>query len=1217
MSQSEEKEPFLQDVFPVELEEINKRRQALHLPDIPSDSVPSAKLHLVGLALSGGGLRSATFSLGVIQALAKHGLLKAVDYLSTVSGGGYLGACLSSVLNNPKVGPDQARFPLQYQVGAKEPLSVGQLRQGARYLAPGGVLDTLRIPALLLRGILSNLLIFLFLVLLLVFATEFVYEIGTRIRLPFGSVALGVIVAFVILVMVSPLLSRVLRGRSSWATRNFEEMTFTLVLLVLLSIMFLVPMIIFVDQSLDASWIEVKKSIMANLLRPFEPRDSLQWLMVLAMLILFMVVGRASKHVAKLGGKILLIILGFLGPAFLFFLFLGLLAMAVDSPFITTKELFSLDATYADQFDGMGQVTPNLSRAFRNHHLRLSKNAQIVTLEEGLRWLLQDGERGFALVRGQGEVSVHPDYQYALNRGRVPPELRTALMKKGYRLGRQARSLPDLGDNRFKISGSHRYWVVHDPTSREWALEQIVTGPTIAETFQRVSYTIQISEVAKGVLIHEDVSFSDDDLGQAIRFVEQTNPHDVILLVDNSTPPFADLNGFRRAFVESLEKALVSLRPTVRLGIFWFDEHVYAAGTFQSLRTERKKTLLQPFLGDTNQTQPQVNFQGRLSNIPAAVERALREFREHGREGVQKSIVLVSDGIIEVTGDRHDTSLEEWLEQDFVRDAQTAGIRLYGIALSSRANFGLFGTMARQTGGTYYPVFESTKGVRFEDLFGAMEKIRAAAGSHLVSPFDQVTITDKGVGTKYTLTRDQAGIRIRATLRDHALTPGGLADPTEPWRAVFEDHGIELGDEASISQVSEGRWEVQDPYLYTISKNGSQLMIRRGAEDWGEGVLDLITAGIPSSIWDGRTDWVLGGIFGILLLYWLLVDINRISPHSFYRDRLSKAFLFRVTGSGALEHHDKQLLSSLNNEGSAAPYHLINVALNLQGSKDPSLRGRVSDFFIFSKQFIGSERTGYVKTREMEQFDSNLDLGTVMAISGAAAAPNAGMTTVKSVVFILTLLNIRMGYWLPNPRILRNLSWLTRRSLQRGPGPKYLLKESLGHLDTKGRYINVSDGGHIENLGLFELLRRRCKLIIAVDGERDPDMQFGSLVKLLLYARIDLGIEIDIDLEPLRKNEQGFSSTHWVLGTIRYADGETGSLLYIKASLTGDEYEYIRNYHSENSLFPHESTAEQFFTEARFEAYRGLGFHIGDQLFSNSEQLGVGFPLFHGKVSKE
>ncbi len=152
---------------------------------------------------------------------------------------------------------------------------------------------------------------------------------------------------------------------------------------------------------------------------------------------------------------------------------------------------------------------------------------------------------------------------------------------------------------------------------------------------------------------------------------------------------------------------------------------------------------------------------------------------------------------------------------------------------------------------------------------------------------------------------------------------------------------------------------------------------------------------------------------------------------------------------------------------------------------------------------------------------------------------------------------------------------------------------------------------------MYELLRRRCKFIIALDGGRDPEMKFGSLVKLMLYARIDLGIEIDIDLDPIRKNAEGLSSTHSSLGIIRYADGETGYLLYIKSSLTGDEYEYIRKYQSENPDFPHESTATgQFFSEARFEAYRSLGFHIGDELFSNAEALGDFHKLRSGERSE-
>jgi hypothetical protein len=201
----------------------------------------------------------------------------------------------------------------------------------------------------------------------------------------------------------------------------------------------------------------------------------------------------------------------------------------------------------------------------------------------------------------------------------------------------------------------------------------------------------------------------------------------------------------------------------------------------------------------------------------------------------------------------------------------------------------------------------------------------------------------------------------------------------------------------------------------------------------------------------------------------------------------------------------------------------------------------------------------------------------------------------------MTLLNIRLGYWLPNPRLGRKVSWLSRIGLRRRPGPKYLLKEALGMVDECGKYVNVSDGGHIENLGLYELLRRRCKFIVAVDGEADPDMTFGSLVNLQLYARLDMGIEIKMDLDPIRKDDEGLSSRRWALGKIRYGPGEEGVLLYIKSSVTGGEYEYVRAYRAKNPSFPHESTAGQFFTEGQFESYRALGYQIADELFSSAE----------------
>ncbi len=172
-------------------------------------------------------------------------------------------------------------------------------------------------------------------------------------------------------------------------------------------------------------------------------------------------------------------------------------------------------------------------------------------------------------------------------------------------------------------------------------------------------------------------------------------------------------------------------------------------------------------------------------------------------------------------------------------------------------------------------------------------------------------------------------------------------------------------------------------------------------------------------------------------------------------------------------------------------------------------------------------------------------------------------------------------------------------------------------LDENLDLVLLTDGGHIENLGIYELLRRRCKLIIAVDAEADPAMQFNSLISLERYARIDLGIRIELPWsgiaettsaimaantkrEKLPKEQKG---PHAALGKIYYDDGSVGHLLYLKSSLSGDENDYIRDYAARNPSFPHETTADQFFSEEQFEVYRALGFHAAHGVLSRDASV--------------
>ncbi len=323
--------------------------------------------------------------------------------------------------------------------------------------------------------------------------------------------------------------------------------------------------------------------------------------------------------------------------------------------------------------------------------------------------------------------------------------------------------------------------------------------------------------------------------------------------------------------------------------------------------------------------------------------------------------------------------------------------------------------------------------------------------------------------------------------------------------------------------------------------------------------------------------------------FWLL-NINFTSPHRHYRNKLAEAYVIQPTDDSKANKPVILPLSKIGTTVKRSPYHLLNGALNVPGSHNPAMQGRLTDFFLFSPAYCGSPLTGYQPTRDWEAADPHLDLGTAMAISAAAAAPQMGLGTQKNLSFWLALLNIRLGYWMRVPN----------KSAGRfggSPGLWFLLKEMLGTMDEKSPWLNVSDGGHIENLAVYELLRRRCKFIVAVDGEQDERMTFAGLTTLQRLAKIDLEVKIDIDLDDLRIDDKGLSRSHFRFCRVTYPGGQIGYLLYVKLSLTGNEGEFLRRYRLDEPAFPHHSTADQFFTETQFEAYRSLGEHVSDKLF--------------------
>lgn len=334
----------------------------------------------------------------------------------------------------------------------------------------------------------------------------------------------------------------------------------------------------------------------------------------------------------------------------------------------------------------------------------------------------------------------------------------------------------------------------------------------------------------------------------------------------------------------------------------------------------------------------------------------------------------------------------------------------------------------------------------------------------------------------------------------------------------------------------------------------------------------------------------------VFTIYLLTLDANDFSLHGFYRECLARVFVLTRVRRGARETVEARpdlLLSDVNPTVSGAPYPLINGTLNLCGATEVTLRDRKGAAFVFSPLYVGSEPTGYVPTKNMEAAAPGFSLASAVAVSAAAAGPNMGSFTSGWLAPLFTLLNLRLGYWLPHPKVVSGGSGAIQAA-----GARQMLREALGQVNERGAFVNVSDGGHFENSGAYELIRRKCRLIVLIDGEQDPRGQLGCLTTLMRLARIDFGTTILADVASFRAQlARGELRQPWLWAEIHYggADGkqEIGHLLYVKAAVTGGEPDYVQTYRSQRPEFPHESTADQFFNEVQFESYRALGEHIG------------------------
>lgn len=375
-----------------------------------------------------------------------------------------------------------------------------------------------------------------------------------------------------------------------------------------------------------------------------------------------------------------------------------------------------------------------------------------------------------------------------------------------------------------------------------------------------------------------------------------------------------------------------------------------------------------------------------------------------------------------------------------------------------------------------------------------------------------------------------------------------------------------------------------------------------------------------------------GALLLISILMALCINVNQFSLHSMYRNRLVRAYLGASNKkylhgrnqerkpnlfTGFDPNDDIKMSDLWPNEGKASqdagkPLHIVNMTWNLVQGKNLAWQNRKATTFTVSPLHCGNHHYGYRRSKYYGgQPEDSISLGTALAISGAAASPNMGYYSSSAVTFLMTLFNVRLGWWLGNP---------TKQDYQT-PGPRValapMINEAFGRTDKDKRYIYLSDGGHSENLGLYEMVLRRCHYIFVIDATSDPKYKFENLGNAIRRIRVDLGVTIEISDIVNYPRKQDNAGAYCAIGDILYTkvnEATDGVLIYIKPALRGGEPTDIFNYAQANLEFPHESTGDQFFSEQQFESYRVLGLHAIEQIFKKDWSVNNDFSKLKSHV---
>jgi hypothetical protein len=373
----------------------------------------------------------------------------------------------------------------------------------------------------------------------------------------------------------------------------------------------------------------------------------------------------------------------------------------------------------------------------------------------------------------------------------------------------------------------------------------------------------------------------------------------------------------------------------------------------------------------------------------------------------------------------------------------------------------------------------------------------------------------------------------------------------------------------------------------------------------------------------------LGGI-ALLALVLSSFDVTSLSLHPFYRQRLARTFAVRRLGGKAVEYNPREAtwLDKYGKAQTGGPKFVFAAAAAVSDGDIRPAPGLNAVSFVMTADYVGGPALGWLKTPELRRaapprIERDLTVEAAMAVSGAAFASAMGRQT-KGIQTLLALSGARLGTWLPNPTFVRNAQRNAAdptfpKALPSVRGAGYFYRELLGINKFDARLVQVTDGGHYENLGLVEALRRRCRLIYCIDSGADAPPLLSGLADAIRLARFELGVEITMEnegpfgvenLAPGSGDQFGKSHAFYRLnaritkcavarGEIKYPEAagigdeeaRTGWLIIAKAVLWHELPDWVLTYAAEKGgeEFPHDNTSDQWFSEAQFAAYTDVG----------------------------